>query len=86
MELSKKTIQSHIDFFIEGDFTWVDVDYRGSNWELTCEEYPEDNAANFYFTDGNRSFSIYTHPVFEGDKLKSAKVEEIWYNGEEETA
>ena len=56
MKLSQKTIQSHIDFFISGDFTWVDVDYRGDNWELTVEEYPEDNAANFYFTDGKRQF------------------------------
>ena len=83
MKLSQKTIQSHIDFFISGDFTWVDVDYRGDNWELTVEEYPEDNAANFYFTDGNRLFSIHTHPVFEGDKLKSAKVADIHYLGEE---
>lgn len=83
MKLSQKTIQSHIDFFISGDFVWVDVDYRGDNWELTCEEYPEDNTANFYFTDGNKSFAIETDPVFNNDKLQKATVTGIHYLGED---
>ena len=83
MTLSEKTIQSHIDFFIGGDYTWVDVDYRGNNWELTVEEYAEDNAANFYFTDGNKMFAIETDPVFVDNKLQSAKVKSIHYLGEE---
>jgi len=85
MTLSKKTIQSHIDYFISGDFTWVDVDYRGNNWKLTCEQYPEDNTANFYFTDGNKLFAIETDPVFYDEQLQSAQVRSI-YLLEEETA
>jgi len=77
MNLAKKTIQSHIDFFINGDFTWVDVDYRGDSWELTSEEYPEDNTANFLFTNSKTTFVIATDPVFADNQLKSATVTEI---------
>lgn len=77
MELSQKTIQSHIDFFISGDYDWVDVDYRGGSWELTCEQYPEDNTANFLFTNSKTTFVIATDPVFDDNQLKSATVTEI---------
>lgn len=83
MELSKKTIQSHINFFISGDYTWVDVDYRGDSWQLTCEQYPEDVTANFYFTNGNKSFAIETDPVFNNEQLCSATVKSIHYLAEE---
>jgi hypothetical protein len=77
MKLSQKTIQSHIDFFINDDCDWVDVNYRGDSWELTCEQYPEDNTANFLFTNSKTTFVIATDPVFVDDELKSATVTEI---------
>jgi hypothetical protein len=77
MKLSQKTIQSHIDFFINDNCDWADVNYRGENWELTCEMYPEDNTANFIFTNSKTTFVILTDPVFVDDELKSATVTEI---------
>jgi hypothetical protein len=76
--LSKKTIQKSIDFYISEYSDWVNVDYRGSNWELSCEMYPEDDTANFIFTNSKKTFVIATDPVFDADdELVSAPVIEI---------
>ena len=39
--------------------------------------YPEDNTANFIFTNSKTTFVILTDPVFVDDELKSATVTEI---------
>ena len=78
MKLSQKTIQSYIDYHIKNECLWSNVIYRGSDWELTCEEYPEDNTANFYFTNGKTYFAIQTDSVFIDEVLKSATVKAIY--------
>lgn len=78
MNLSNKTIQKHIDFFIENECDWVDVIYRSDDWALTLEVFAEDDIANFYFSNGKTCFYIDTDPVFHSpngyEQLKSARV------------
>ena len=86
MTPAKKTIQSHIDFYIENQCEWVDVEYRGSDWKLTSEQYPEEDTDNFYFNNGKKVYVIFTKHVFHNPNpdneysypiLQSAKVMDI---------
>lgn len=77
MKLSEKTIQSYINTFIELNYDWSEIEYRNGIWELTSEQFPEDNTANFYFTNGNTEFFIGTDANFSDGVLVSAVVNDV---------